>query len=81
MRRWHTQRLERLVKEDIRDLENIKDLSAMQILVDLIPTKVGSLLSLNAFAEDLSVAHKTVSNWMDIPGEILLPFQNLPLCP
>ena len=28
LRRWHTQRLERLVKEDIRDLENIRDFSA-----------------------------------------------------
>lgn len=78
LRRWHSQRLERLVKEDIRDLENIRDLSAMQILVDLLPTKVGSLLSLNSLREDLSIAHKTVSNWMDILERFYYHFRIYP---
>lgn len=78
LRRWHGQRLERLVKEDIRDLENIKDLSAMQILVDILPTKVGSLLSLNSLREDLAVAHKTVTNWMDILERFYYHFRIYP---
>jgi len=78
LRRWHTQRLERLVKEDIRDLENIKDLSALQILVDLIPSKVGALLSLNSMREDLAVAHKTVASWMDILERFYYHFRIYP---
>jgi len=78
LRRWHTQRLERLVKEDIRDLENIRDFSAMQILVDLIPSKVGALLSLNSLREDLSVAHKTVAGWMDILERFYYHFRIYP---
>lgn len=78
LRRWHSQRLERLVKEDIRDLENIRDLSSLQILVDLLPTKVGSLLSLNALREDLAVAHKTVANWMDILERFYYHFRIYP---
>lgn len=77
-RRWHTQRLERLVKEDIRDLENIRDLSALQILVDLLPTKVGSRLSLNSLREDLDVAHKTVAKWMDILERFYYHFRIYP---
>jgi uncharacterized protein len=78
LRRWHTQRLERLVKEDIRDLENIRDFSALQILVDLIPIKVGALLSLNSLREDLSVAHKTVASWMDILERFYYHFRIYP---
>ena len=78
LRRWHSSRLERLVKEDIRDLENIRDLSALQILVDLIPTKVGSLLSLNSLREDLAVAHKTVAAWMDILERFYYHFRIFP---
>lgn len=78
LRRWHSQRLERLVKEDIRDLENIRDLSAMQILVDLLPDKVGSLLSLNSLREDLAVAHKTVTNWVDILERFYYHFRIYP---
>jgi predicted AAA+ superfamily ATPase len=53
LRRWRSSRLERLVKEDIRDLGNIRDLSVLQILVGLIPTRVGSLQSLNSSREGL----------------------------
>lgn len=66
LRRFHNDRLERLVKEDIRDIEQVRDLSALQILVEILPTKVGSLLSLNSLRGDLQVTHHTVSQWMDI---------------
>jgi len=66
LRRWHNQRIEQLVKEDIRDIENVRDLSALQILIGLLPDRVGSKLSLNALREDLQVAHGTISLWMDI---------------
>lgn len=78
LRRWHAQRSELLVKEDIRDLENIRDLSSLQILVDLIPTKVASLLSLNSLREDLSVTHKTVANWMDVLEKFYYHFRVYP---
>jgi predicted AAA+ superfamily ATPase len=78
LRRWHSSRVERLVKEDIRDLENIRDLSALQILVDLLPTKVGSLLSLNSLREALAVAHKTVASWMDILERFYYHFRIYP---
>ncbi len=66
LRRWHNERVDRLIKEDIRDIEMIRDLSALQILVEILPDKVGSLLSLNNLRQDLEVAHKTISLWMDI---------------
>lgn len=66
LRRFHNERMDRLVKEDIRDIEQIRDLSALQILVEILPSRVGSLLSLNNLREDLQVAHKTISSWVDI---------------
>jgi len=66
LRRWHNERAERLIKEDIRDIENIRDISALQVLVELLPAKVGSLFSLNSLREDLGVTHKTISLWTNI---------------
>jgi len=66
LRRWHNERIDRLVKEDIRDIRNIRELSSLQLLVDMLPEKVGSLLSINSLREDLEVTHKTASFWMDI---------------
>jgi len=78
LRRWHNQRMERLVKDDIRDIETIRDLSALQILVDLLPAKVGSLLSLNSLREDLLVAHGTITLWMDILEKFYYHFRIYP---
>jgi predicted AAA+ superfamily ATPase len=66
LRRWQNQRTEKIVKEDIRDIESVRDISTLQILASLLPEKVGSQLSLNSLREDLLVSHKTISHWMDI---------------
>jgi predicted AAA+ superfamily ATPase len=65
-RRWHKDRLDRFFREDVRDLEPIRDLARLQLLADLIPEKVGSLLSLNALREDLEVSHRALTHWMNI---------------
>jgi len=78
LRRWHNQRIERLAKEDIRDIETIRDLSALQLLMELLPRRVASLLSLNALREDLSVAHKTITLWMDILERFYYHFRVYP---
>lgn len=65
-RRWQIEKNDRLVKEEIRDLTTIEDLSAIQILVELLPGKVGSPLSINNLREDLEVAHKTVVNYLKV---------------
>lgn len=66
LRRWHRERLERLFREDIRDMESIRDLSNMQLLGDMLPERVGSVLSLNSLREDLEVSHKAITHWMNI---------------
>ncbi|MDP2586264.1 MAG: ATP-binding protein [Candidatus Komeilibacteria bacterium] len=77
-RRFYRERLDRLVKEDIRDLEKIHDLSALQILAELLPAKVGSLFSASSLREDLRVTHKTVTSWLDILEKFYYHFRILP---
>ena len=38
----------------------------MKLLSDMLPERVGSLLSANALREDLEVSHRSVSSWLDI---------------
>jgi len=78
LRRFHNQRLDQLVKEDIRDVEAVRDLSALQVLVELLPERVGSLLSLNSLREDLQVAHKTVALWVEILERFYYHFRLYP---
>lgn len=78
LRRWQNERLDRIIREDIRDIESVRDLSALQVLVELLPNKVSSPLSLNALREDLQVAHKTITLWIDILERFYYHFRVYP---
>lgn len=65
-RRWQKDRLDRVFREDVRDLEAVRDLDAVEHLADLLPARVGSPLSLNALREDLEVSHRALTHWMDV---------------
>ncbi len=77
-RRWQKERLERFFREDVRDLENVRDLSHLQLLADLLPQRIGSLLSLNSLREDLEVSHKAISHWIDIFERLYFIFRVRP---
>jgi len=66
LRRWHLQRVSKLVRVDLRDLENVSDLDKVELLADSMPLKVGSPFSYKSFAEDLEVSDKTVKRWVKI---------------
>ena len=66
LRRWHNEKTERLFREDIRDIEPVRDIVSMQLLGDILPDRTGSLLSINSLREDLEVSHRAVSNWLNI---------------
>lgn len=65
-RRWQKERLQRVIYEDIRDLENIKEISLLELLAEEIPNRVGSPLSVKNLKELLQVAHETVERWLKI---------------
>jgi len=77
LRRWHNEKLERLFREDIRDVENIRDIS-MKLLGDLLPAKAANPLSINAIREDLEVSHRAVSNWLSILEHFYYHFRIYP---
>ena len=66
LQRWQNERFERIFREDIRALEQIKLLSQIELLGALLPSKVASPLSVSSLAEDVQVSPKTIINWMDI---------------
>lgn len=61
---WHNDYVDRLVREDARDLTKIGALENIATLLRFLPKRVGSPLSVNALREDLEVAHATVKNYL-----------------
>jgi predicted AAA+ superfamily ATPase len=66
LRRWHNEKIERMFREDILDVQAIRDIGKMKLLSDILPSKVGSLLSINAIREDLEVSFRAASHWIDV---------------
>ena len=65
-RRWQRERLQRVIYEDIRDLETIKEISLLELLAEELPNRVGSPLSVKNIKEMLQVAHETIERWLKI---------------
>ena len=81
LRIWQRDRVARVVRDDLRDLEQVREISLVEHLVDLLPHRVGSPLSIKSLREDLEVDHKTVVRWLTILENLYLCFRILPFGP
>lgn len=64
--RWQNERFERTFREDIRDNEQLRDISRLELLGALLPRRVASPLSLSSLSEDVGASPKTIIKWMEI---------------
>ena len=73
-RRWRKERFDLILREDIRDLERVNEIQNISLLVDLLKTRVGSLIVVSNLANDLQVASNTVKRWIEILERMYLIF-------
>ncbi len=78
LRRWRVERNSRVLREDLRDLETVKEVSLLEALLDAIPDRVGSPFSIRSLQEDLQVAHETISRWLVILENVYLTYRVAP---
>ena len=78
LKRWTKERKHRVVYEDLRDLEQVKEVSLIDLLVTNLPDKVGSPLSVQSLREDLQVSHQSVERWLTILENLYLVFRIAP---
>lgn len=78
LRLWQRERMARVVREDLRDLERVREISLVEQLADLLPERVGSLLSIGSLREDLQIDHKTADRWVTILEHLYVCFRIAP---
>jgi uncharacterized protein len=61
---WRKNRIELLIRQDLKDLSNIMQTGQVEILSAFIPDKVSSPISIQTLQEDLDVGYNTVKRWM-----------------
>jgi hypothetical protein len=74
-KRWSREYRQRLIQEDIVNLENTTSLQKIEFMMLRLPDLVGSPLSLNSLREDLNVSHKAISNWIEIMERLYAIFR------
>lgn len=77
-RRWLRERISRVVYQDISDLGTVKEISLIELLVDSLPLKVASPLSIKSLQEDLQVSPNTVLRWIEILEKVYYCYRILP---
>lgn len=77
-RRWSREYRFHMVREDLRDLEQIHSIDAIEKMVYRLPGLVGSPLSINALREDLQVSHQSVSRWITMLENLYMIFRIYP---
>lgn len=77
-RLWQKERIERILREDLRDLEKVREVALIELLLDALPERVGSPLSLRSLQEDLEVSHDSVRSWISILENLYLVYRISP---
>jgi hypothetical protein len=77
-RRWSNTYSQRLIREDIRDLTGVKSIGDMETLYYLLPSKVGSPISIPSLSQDLKVSYNTVRSWLAVFQQFFMIFSISP---
>jgi len=73
--RWKRSHLDIILKQDLIDLENIREITSIETLIQLLRKRVGSPVSYTSLAQDLQCSDKTVKRWLTILENMYIIFR------
>lgn len=76
--RWQKTHLDIILRQDLIDIESIKRITDIEMLIELLRDKVGSLVSYQSLSEDLQVAPTTVKRWLNLLENLFVIFKVTP---
>ncbi len=79
-RRWQQERLQRVIYDDIRELERVREISLLELLAEELTHRVGSPLSVRNLAEVMQVSFETADRWIQIFEHLYYCFRIPPYC-
>lgn len=77
-RRWRRERFDRILKEDIRDLESIKRIQDLSLFVDMLRRSGGQLIVLSNIAQKIQISPKTAKLWLEALNRMYVCFSVWP---
>ncbi len=78
VKRWRRQYKDGIIRNDILNFENIRDLRAMYTLLEMLRYRVGSPISYKSIAEDIGTSPNTISKYIEILESLFIIFRIYP---
>ncbi|MBC7430094.1 MAG: ATP-binding protein [Bacteriovorax sp.] len=73
-KRWRSTHIDRIIKEDLLELEQVRNIKLIEVLIDLLSDRVGSSISYSSLARDLEISPHTVKKWIGILESLYVIF-------
>ncbi|OGQ08779.1 MAG: hypothetical protein A3G32_06365 [Deltaproteobacteria bacterium RIFCSPLOWO2_12_FULL_40_28] len=73
-RRWRKERYDRILRDDVRDLEPIRNIQTMSLFLDLLRSRVGGMVVLANLANELQVSPQTLKHWLEVLERMYIIF-------
>ena len=73
-RRWRRTHLDIILRQDLVELESVRDLSGIETLIEMLRSRVGTPISHASLARDLQRDPKTLKHWIEILESMYVVF-------
>ena len=79
--RWSRFYRQRIVRDEVSSNEQFNNLATIELMYNRLPEIAGGTLSIQSLSEDVQVAHKTLSKWIDALERLYALFRISPFGP
>jgi len=76
--RWRKSHLDIILRQDLLDLESVRNIADLETLIELLRRRVSSPVSHNSLAEDLQRDPKTIKRWLAVLERMCVLFKVTP---
>jgi len=73
-KRWRRSHIDTIIREDLLDLEKVRDIKSIEIMIDLLKSRVSATVSYTSLANDLQVSVHTIKHWLQILENLYIIF-------
>lgn len=77
-RRWRRTHVDTILRQDLVDTESVRDIAALETLIELLRRRVGSPVSGSSLARDLERDPNTVKRWLAVLESMYVVFRVAP---
>jgi predicted AAA+ superfamily ATPase len=72
--RWRRERFDRVLKDDLRDLEQVQNVQGVTLLTRMLRERAGQLIVLANIEKELQISQKTLKRWIGILENLYVCF-------